>query len=99
MRRSYLAIISGATLLVLLGLSWCGRTSRPVFTGPPQPENASPTVASQSGASAPAAAPQAQASTSPTVASDLRAVAARVRPAVILLSVFDEPGKLLRTGT
>ena len=48
---------------------------------------------------APTAAPPAQASASPTVASDLRTVAARVTPAVVLVSVFDEPGKLLRTGT
>lgn len=99
MRGSYLAIISGAILLVILGLSWCGRTSTPVFTGVPQRQNASPAGASQPAAPVATAAPQAQASASPTVARDLRAVAARVSPAVILMSVFDESGKLLRTGT
>src|SRR6266581_934735 len=99
MKRSYLAIISGSILLVLLVLSWCGRTTNPVFTGVPQPENASRAVGSPSAAITAPAAPQAQASASPTVSSDLRAVAERASPAVILISVFDEAGKLLRTGT
>jgi TonB family protein len=99
MRRSYLAIISGAILLVILVLSWRGRISNPVFTGVAQPEKASPVIASQAAANAATAAPPSKPTASPTVTSDLRAVAERVRPAVVLISVFDEPGKLLRTGT
>lgn len=102
MKRSYLAIISGSILLVIFGLSWCGRNPKPVFTGVPVlPENASTAGSPQSNAPgnlAPSAT-QAPASPTPTAASDLRKVAATVSPAVALISVFDEPGKLLRTGT
>jgi TonB family protein len=98
MRRSYLVIVSGSILLVIFGLSWCGRTPKPVFTGVPvQPENASPSPAARS--SGPLSASQAPVSTGSPGASDFRAVAERVSPAVVLISVFDEPGKLLRTGT
>src|SRR5919201_3606896 len=99
MRRAYLAIISGSILLFILGLSWCGRTSTPVFTGVAEPEKSSPAIAPPPPATVPTAAPHSQPSATPTMASDLRAVVARVRPAVVLISVFDEPGKLLRTGT
>lgn len=93
MRRSFLAIISGSILLVIFALSWCSRKSQPVFTGVPiPPENISPT---------PAAASNVPPSATPTPAgtSGLQKVAPSVRPAVILISVFDDPGKLLRTGT
>jgi TonB family protein len=100
MRRAYLAIISGSILLVILGLSWCGRTSTPVFTGVPPPEKPSPTiVAAQTAAPAATAPPQAQPNATPTMTGDLRAVVTRVTPAIVLISLFDEPGKLLRTGT
>jgi TonB family protein len=99
MNRAYLAIISGSILLVILVLSWCGRTSTSVFTGVTESVKPSPAAALQSVAPTPTAPPQAQPSATPTATSDLRAVASRVAPAVVLISVFDEPGKLLRTAT
>jgi TonB family protein len=98
MRRSYLAIISGSILLVIFALSWCARKSKPVFTGVPiPPENMSPVTAVAS--NAPPSPGQAQASSTPAGTSGLQKVAPSVSPAVILISVFDNPGKLLRTGT
>jgi TonB family protein len=97
MKRSYLAIISGSILLVIFALSWCGRKPKPVFTGVPvQPENTSPSPVARN---APPSSPPASPSASPSGGSDFRKVVERVSPAVILVSVFDEPGKLLRTAT
>jgi TonB family protein len=95
MKQSYLAIISGIILFVILAISWCGRKSKPEYTGVPAPAQTAPAGAAN------APPPGAQISPAPVAQSpapDFRKVAERVRPAVILISVFDEPGKLLRTG-
>jgi TonB family protein len=103
MKQSHLAIVSGIILITILTLSWCGRNSQPQYTGIPVE---SPTVApAASGGPAVAVSPSpsaAQPSPSAVAQSpspELRKAAERVKPAVILVSVFDEPGKLLRTGT
>lgn len=97
MKRSFLAIISGSILLVIFALSWCGRNPKPEFTGIPiAPETASPAPAAPN---APASASPAALSPTPSSPTDFRKVAERVSPAVILISVFDDPGKLLRTAT
>src|SRR5712691_6113424 len=103
MKQSYLAIISGVILFVILAISWCERKPKPEYTGVSiASQSTSPLASAVPGASgsAPAAGAQvsaAQANQPP--APDFRKVSERVRPAVILISVFDEPGKLLRTGT
>ncbi|MFN2542937.1 MAG: TonB family protein [Chthoniobacterales bacterium] len=90
MKQSQLAIVSGIILLTILAVSWCARKPAPQYTGVPVATQAPTPVATA--AASPAAGAQ---SPSP----ELRKVTERVAPAVILISVFDEPGKLLRTGT
>lgn|GEM_PF-611995 len=96
MRQSILAILSGTVLVVLLAMSWCGRKSQPEYTGVP-PATATPA------ASTPALSPTATSTVPRTGAQspapEMRKLIERVGPAVILISVFDEPGKLLRTAT
>ena len=90
MNRSYLVIISGSILLVIFALSWCGRKpAGPIFTG--IAETPAP-VSSATTAAAPAAA-----SPAGTPSAELRAAAQRIAPAVIVVSLFDDSGKLLRT--
>jgi TonB family protein len=103
MKPSHLAIVSGIVLVIILTVSWCGRKPKVEYTGLPLP---TPTPASVgSAAAAPSATAQpATAQTSPAASNQtpspvLLKVAERISPAVILISVFDEPGKLLRTGT
>jgi len=99
MRQSYLAILSGIILFVILGISWCGRKSKPEYTGIPVPAQSASPGASAAASTAPAGAKSSPAQVAQAAGPDFRKVAERVRPAVILISVFDEPGKLLRTGT
>jgi TonB family protein len=102
MKPSRLAIVSGIILIVILGVSWCGRKPKIEYTGVPL---ATQTPAPLGfAAPAPVATAQPTAQTSPAAVNQtpspaLQKAAERVRPAVILVSVFDEPGKLLRTGT
>jgi TonB family protein len=103
MKQSHLAILSGVILVFILAVSWCGRKSKPEYTGVPV-ESATPPAAGSAAPGATAASPPAaQGSPAPPVAQspspELRKAAERVAPAVILISVFDETGKLLRTGT
>jgi TonB family protein len=99
MRQSYLAILSGIILFVILGISWCGRKSKPEYTGIPVPAQSASPGASAAASAGPAGAKSSPAPVAQAPGPDFRKVAERVRPAVILISVFDEPGKLLRTGT
>jgi TonB family protein len=100
MKQSYLAILSGIILLVILTLSWCGRKPQPEYTGIPMQSPTATPAASAAPVAAPGGSPQ---PASPTIAQspspELRKAAERSGPAVVLVSVFDEPGKLLRTGT
>lgn len=97
MKPSRLAIFSGILLLVILGVSWCGRKPQPQYTGVPLP---SPTPALPPASAAPAeTASAAPPATAQSPSPELRKAAERVAPAVILVSLFDEPGKLLRTAT
>jgi TonB family protein len=97
MKQSYLAIISGTILFVILAISWCGRKPKPEYAGVP----VAPQTASPAGPALPSAAPSSAQTSSASQAPgpDFRKVRERVSPAVIQISVFDEPGNLVRTGT
>lgn len=103
MKQSYLAIVSGIILIFILTVSWCERKPQPQYTGIPiQPPTATPAL-SAGPAIAASPSPSGAQPPPPAVAQspspELRKAAEHVKPAVILVSVFDEPGKLLRTGT
>jgi len=101
MKHSYLALICGFLLVVILAISWCGRAPKPEFTGAPAPAQSRSPLASLTPTPSPSASPQlALASATPqTPSPELQKVASKVGPAVILISVFDSSGKLLRSGT
>ena len=103
MKPSRLAIVSGIVLVVILTVSWCGRKPKVEYTGVPLATQTPAPVGSAARAPAATAQP-ATTQTSPAAINQtpspvLQKVAGRIGPAVILISVFDEPGKLLRTGT
>ena len=103
MKPSRLAIVSGIILIVILGISWCGRKPKIEYTGVPLATQ-TPAPLASAGPAAAATAQPTTVQTSPAAVNQtpspaLQKAAERVRPAVILLSVFDEPGKLLRTAT
>ena len=103
MKQSHLALISGCVLFIILAISWCKPEPQPQAASPTPPAQLSPqaplqTPSATAGPSSPA--PQltpAPAAQSP--APEFRKVAERVGRAIILVSVFDEPGKLLKTET
>jgi TonB family protein len=103
MKQSHLAVVSGIVLVIILTVSWCGRKSKPQYTGVPM-QSATPAAAASGAPRTAGAAPTAAAQSSPppvaqSPSPELRKAAERVAAAVVLVSVFDEPGKLLRTGT
>jgi TonB family protein len=101
MKNSYLALICGALLFIVLSMAWCKPQpkSQPDASPPP---GVSPSM-STSPTAAPVLSPTARATPSASASAiqsgELRKVADKVGPAVILMSVFDASGKLLRTGT
>lgn len=101
MKNSYLALICGVLLFVVLSMAWCKPRPQSQLANAPA-LTASVTPSPSLGASpllsatpAPATIPSPSASTS----AELRKAADKTAPAVILVSVFDASGKLLRTGT
>ncbi len=110
MKQSHLALISGLILLVILAVSWCGRPPK-TKVSPIQPSASTPTqtpspLATAKPVSTPSASPsatlaQASATPAPTLAPsvNLRKATRKAEPAVILISVFDSSGALLRAGT
>jgi TonB family protein len=108
MKQSHLALISGLILVVILAISWCGRIPK-TTVGPVQSPTAAPTVSPRASAS-PAASSSASPSPTPaqpsatpapsqTPSENLRRATRKAGPAVILISVFDSSGALLRNGT
>ena len=103
MKHSHLALISGFLLVVILAISWCGRKPKPEFTGIPIPAETPPARPVATLTPSPSASPAvAQATTPPpgqTPSAEFKKVASKVGPAVILVTIFDASGQLLRTGT
>jgi TonB family protein len=102
MKNSYLALICGVLLFIVLSMAWCKPQPKSQPSATPSP-NASPSMSTSPTAS-PVLSPTAAATPSASVvraiqSGELRKVADRVAPAVILVSVFDASGKPLRTGT
>jgi TonB family protein len=79
--------------LAAFTMGGCKQKPRYQMVGEPSPEQPSATPAPTSPAESPAP------SQTPGQPSELPALAKSVRPAVILITVFDASGKLLRTGT
>jgi TonB family protein len=98
MKPSRLAIVSGIILVTIFAVSWCGRKAPPQYTGVPLPSQTATPVSAPAGTVTPAGAQVSPAPIAQTPSPALQKAAERVSPAVILISVFDEPGKLLRTG-
>ncbi len=111
MRQSYLALLSGLILAVIIGMSMCGRNpapaSSPSATATPTPApaataSAMPTASIATTAS-PSAAPTSTPSASPvpmqTPSAELKKAAEKIASAVILVTTFDATGKNPRTGT
>src|SRR5712691_2251844 len=104
MKQSHLALICGLVLVVILAMSWCGRKPGPAIAGTPTPtQTPSPLSTAAPAASPGASAAVAQASATPPVTQtpspEFRKVADKVQPAIIQVTVFDQFGQLLRTGT
>ncbi|SRR5713226_214862 len=100
MKQSHLALICGLVLVVVLAMSWCGRKPGPEVAGTPTPAQTPPQVST---ASPSASAAAAQVSATPPATQppspEFRKVADKVQPAIILVTVFDQFGQLVRTGT
>ncbi len=103
MKHSHLALISGFLLFVILAISWCGKKPQTEVAGLPTPAQTSSPFPSAALSPPPSASPPvAQRSTpssSKTPSPEFQKVASKVGPAVILVTVFDPSGQLLRTGT
>jgi len=103
MKVSYLVLISAAFVVVLFAASWCKpspkspfEVSTPSVQQSPPPVAVTPTVSPT-----PSPTPEQFAPTPPnqTPSPDFRNVAEKVGPAVVLVTVFDSSGQLLRSGT
>jgi TonB family protein len=103
MKPSHLALISGFLLFVILAISWYGKKPQTEVTGSPTPaRTSSPSASAALSPSPSASAAVAQPSTPPsskTSSPEFQKVASKVGPAVILVTVFDPSGRLVRTGT
>src|SRR5712692_3043237 len=104
MKQSHLALICGLVLVVVLAMSWCGRKPGPEIAGTPTPgQTPSPLSTAAPTASPGASAAVAQATTTPPAtqapSAEFRKVADKVGPAIIQVTMFDQFGQLLRTGT
>ena len=96
MKNSYLALICGVLLFVVLSMAWCQPQTTPQASASPPPETPPPTPIAT-----PSPSPTVSPSASPTESqsTELRKAASKAVPAVVLVSVFDASGQLLRTGT
>jgi TonB family protein len=102
MRISHLALVGGLALVAIVVIGECKSRPKQAERKPPLDKAASPLIpAPPSPAPTPSPAPPQAATSSATEnrSTDFQAVADRVRPAVILVSVFDASGKLLRTAS
>ena len=99
MKPSRLAIVSGIILVIILAVSWCGRKAPPQYTGMPLSSQTATPASAPAATVTPAGTQVSPAPIAQTPSPALQKAAERVSPAVILVSVFDEPGKLLRTAT
>lgn len=102
MRISHLALVGGLALVAVVAIGECKSRPKQAETKPSLDKTASPFVpAPQSPAPLPSpASPQVTTSSpSENQPPDFQPVANRVRPSVILVSVFDASGKLLRTAS
>lgn len=99
MKNSYLALICGALLFIVLSMAWC-KPQQKSQSGATPPSIVSPSI-SMRPTTTPALSPTAtpSASGSAIQSGELRKVADKVAPAVLMVSVFDASGKPLRTGT
>ena len=100
MKNSYLALICGVLLFIVLSMAWCQPRSTSPTGGSPVPSAtaiASPPTATP--VSSPSPSSSSTAAPTETPVAELRRAADKTAPAVILVSVFDASGKLLRTGT
>jgi TonB family protein len=110
MKNTFLALVCGLALVVILAMSWCGRKPGSL-TGIPTPLPTPIATSSPSRAVTPSPTPSASAAPqftpsptptpgpSQTPSVELRKAAGKVGAAVISISVFDAPGRLLHTGT
>jgi TonB family protein len=102
MKQSTLAFICGFILFVILAVSWCGRKPEPEVVGQPRPSQTplqSATPAPTATASVAVAQASATPPPAPTPPPEFRKIAEKVRPAVVVVTVFDPAGQLLRSGT
>lgn len=101
MKNTYLALICGVLLFVVLSMAWCQpRSTSPTVATTPAP-TAPPAI--QPGATiAPALSRSAtalpSASATESQSAELRTAVSKAAPAVVLVSVFDASGELLRNG-
>jgi len=95
MKNSYLALICGVLLFIVLSMAWCQPHMTPQAGASPPPETPPPTPMAT-----PSSSPTVSPSASPTEtqSAELRKAASKAAPAVVLVSVFDVSGQLLRTG-
>jgi TonB family protein len=96
MKNSYLALICGILLFVVLSMAWCQPKS--TSTSGTARSSAAPLP---TGSATPAPSPTAfgNAPSSDSQSAELRNALNKTAPAVIRVSVFDSSGKLLRAGT
>ena len=102
MKNSYLALICGVLLFIVLSMAWCKPRPQTQTTGLPSPTTApvagtSPAMSAVSSSASPT--PSATTPTNQSQAPALRKAAEKTAPAVVQVSVFDALGKLARTGT
>jgi TonB family protein len=100
MRQSTLAIVCGLILVVILAVSWCGRTPPPQTVIPSTPSPTPTATATATAAPTTAATPTPSPTPTPQpVSPELQKAADKIAAAVLEVTVFDQTGQLLRTGT
>lgn len=101
MKNTYLALICGVLLFIILSMAWCQPRSTTTSSTTPSATVPPSTVPSATAAPALSPAPAVSPSASPaeSQSAELRKAASKAAPSVILVSVFDASGQLLRTGT
>lgn len=101
MKNTYLALICGVLLFIILSMAWCPPRSTSTSGTTPSATVPPSTLPSATAAPALSPAPAVSPSASPaeTQSAELRKAASKAAPSVILVSVFDASGQLLRTGT
>jgi TonB family protein len=93
-----LPLLRYALCVAVFAAVGCGRKSRSqVVSGSPSPSMSPVTTATQSPAGVPSTTPSPKEKAGQSLSSDLAKLESRVRPSVILVTVFDPKGNLLRT--